>query len=158
MSSPGEASRARKESLWAQEVATGSRRCRRCGTSKPLAAFGKNTAQRGGLHTYCRVCVADIARAYSRSGQATAIRYGLTVEEYQALGNECRICGDEVAGKGRHVDHDHKCCPEIGRSCGKCVRGILCHNCNTGLGKFRDDPALLGAAIAYLETTRVAAA
>lgn len=40
-----------------------------------------------------------------------------------------------------HIDHDHRT--------GK-VRGILCQACNLGLGKFRDDPALIKSAIRYL--------
>lgn len=31
-----------------------------------------------------------------------------------------------------YVDHDHKCCSGD-KSCGKCVRGILCPGCNTGM-------------------------
>lgn len=63
----------------------------------------------------------------------------------------CDICGVETEV---HVDHDHRCCP--GKySCGKCVGGFLCNNCNNGLGRFNDDPELLRAAAAYLERARV---
>jgi hypothetical protein len=41
-----------------------------------------------------------------------------------------------------HTDHNH----ETG-----CFRGILCGNCNTGLGKFRDAPHLLRLGADYLE-------
>lgn len=84
-------------------------------------------------------------------------KFGLTVEAYEALldaqGHRCAICRtDEPGGVGRwHVDHDHGCCPGQ-RSCGKCIRGLLCSECNLGLGKFRDDPERLCAALAYLRS------
>jgi hypothetical protein len=56
---------------------------------------------------------------------------------------ECAIChGPSVNARRLNRDHDHK----TGRE-----RGYLCHNCNIGLGNFKDDPALLAAAAAYLE-------
>lgn len=88
-------------------------------------------------------------------------QHSLTVEQYEALlaaqGGVCAICGTgEPRGRGRfHVDHDHACCPGQ-QSCGKCVRGLLCGNCNPGLGAFGDDPERLLAAAAYLMTTREA--
>jgi hypothetical protein len=54
---------------------------------------------------------------------------------------------------GFHVDHDHACCPGT-RSCGKCIRGMLCNRCNTGLGMFLDDPNRLRHAASYLESAR----
>lgn len=61
----------------------------------------------------------------------------------------CKICKDPPATRLLSIDHDHSCCP--GRySCGKCVRGLLCGKCNSGLGMFRDNPALLKAAFDYL--------
>jgi hypothetical protein len=58
----------------------------------------------------------------------------------------CDICGTSAH---LHVDHDHACC-DGKYSCGACVRGFLCTSCNNGLGRFRDDPALLRAAAEYL--------
>jgi hypothetical protein len=65
---------------------------------------------------------------------------------------KCGVCGTDEPG-GRHgqwhVDHDHKCCPTAS-SCGECLRGILCHRCNRGLGLFNDDLDRLTSALAYL--------
>lgn len=77
-------------------------------------------------------------------------RYGITPEQYDAMfyeqGGGCAICGREDSGRKNHkllcVDHDHKT--------GK-VRGLLCDECNNGLGRFQDDPELLMAAINYLQ-------
>ena len=66
-------------------------------------------------------------------------KYGLTVDEYDRLMAEpCSICG----GKSEHLDH----CHDTG-----VIRGPLCMECNHGLGKFKDNPDILRAAIAYLE-------
>lgn len=72
-----------------------------------------------------------------------------------AQGGGCAICGRTespgIAGRYTfHVDHDHACCPGR-RSCGKCVRGLLCNHCNPMLGAADDDPAVLRAGAEYLE-------
>ena len=81
--------------------------------------------------------------------------YGLSDGQYQALlasqGGRCAICGTtEWNGKSPHVDHGHDCCPGD-KSCGSCIRGLLCDFCNRGVGMFADDPARLRAAAGYLE-------
>lgn len=75
--------------------------------------------------------------------------YGLRQDVYEAMLEQqdgaCAICGtSDWPGKDHrpHVDHDHVT---------KKVRGLLCDFCNRGLGIFRDDPARLRAAAAYLE-------
>ena len=52
------------------------------------------------------------------------------------------------------IDHDHACCPGT-RSCGKCVRGLLCNWCNRLLGMAFDNPAILAGAIQYLDETKM---
>jgi hypothetical protein len=72
-------------------------------------------------------------------------KYGLTRDELTALLAQhgvCAICRTDNWGrKGPAVDHDHA----TGR-----IRGVLCQNCNQGLGRFTDDPARLRAAADYL--------
>ena len=76
--------------------------------------------------------------------------YGLSVDEYEAMlarqKGTCAICGREPSGGSTsesrlHVDH----CHETG-----VIRGLLCGNCNHGIGKFKDDIQLLEKAIVYL--------
>lgn len=76
------------------------------------------------------------------SGSGVYNKYGLTEKDYEAIkelqGGKCLICG---RGGRLVVDHDH----ESGE-----VRGLLCSNCNTGLGMFKDSVQSLQNAILYL--------
>lgn len=56
---------------------------------------------------------------------------------------QCAICFCDISKKFA-IDHDHEIVS------GPNVRGALCCRCNSGLGQFRDDPALLRQAITYL--------
>lgn len=74
------------------------------------------------------------------------VKYGITKEQLEALGDLCMICGvkDGKAGGrwGRlHIDHDHQT---------GLVRGLLCESCNYGLGKFSDSPDRLISAAMYI--------
>ncbi len=83
--------------------------------------------------------------------------YKLTPDRYEELSqaqqHRCAVCGthrDEL-NKPLFVDHDHGCCPQNKTTCGRCIRGLLCGNCNTALGMLRDDPGHLLSAAIYLE-------
>jgi hypothetical protein len=84
----------------------------------------------------CRIC--------RRQGWVRRI-YGLTPEQWDTLvlGQEGRCAVCSAAHGNVHVDHDHVT---------GAPRGLLCGECNMGLGKFRDDPALLRAAADYLDS------
>jgi hypothetical protein len=94
------------------------------------------------------------SRALARA-RMTKFRSGITLPEYELLlsaqGGVCALCGsDDPRGTGRFViDHDHGCCPGK-RSCGACIRGLLCHPCNSAIGLFGEDVVVLTAAIDYL--------
>lgn len=111
--------------------AAAARPCRSCGAPIP--------PERPANAVYCSDSCKSTARRHET--------YGLTRQELDLLLSQhdrCAICGSPEWGrKGPQVDH----CHETGR-----VRGILCSNCNQGLGRFGDDPALLRAAAGYLET------
>jgi len=48
---------------------------------------------------------------------------------------QCALCGQSYGlnNKAHFIDHDHQCCPGA-TGCSKCVRGLLCRQCNTNLG------------------------
>jgi hypothetical protein len=77
--------------------------------------------------------------------------YGITLKEYYELlekqDNKCAICGRHKSefNKLLSVDHDHKT--------GK-VRGILCNNCNTAIGKLQDDLDIIQNAYNYIKHSR----
>ena len=65
----------------------------------------------------------------------------------------CAICGPKEPGgyqnRSFHFDHDRKCCPGK-KTCGKCLRGLLCSECNTALGLVKENPERLQAMVLYL--------
>lgn len=77
--------------------------------------------------------------------------YGISQEEWEAMfadqGYSCAICGSDDPGAkhGWHTDHIHGT---------KIVRGILCHQCNTMLGRALDRPEILMAGALYLRKHR----
>ncbi|KPC91091.1 hypothetical protein ADL27_32400 [Streptomyces sp. NRRL F-6602] len=81
--------------------------------------------------------------------------HGLSESVYKALlekqGGGCRLCGQSPSGRALAIDHDHSCCPGK-KSCGECVRGLLCVYCNTRLAALEDEDFLNGA-LMYLSDT-----
>lgn len=66
---------------------------------------------------------------------------------------DCAICHDSLNGSF-HIDHDHSCCPEKGKSCGRCVRGLLCSGCNTAIGLLKEEPEIMLRAVEYIKAAR----
>lgn len=129
-------------------VPAGHKWCPDCGEVLPFESFGRNAASSTGRASYCKPCHNRRGRRSKElvGGERTyhlRRRYGITAEEADAMleaqGGVCAICRVAPAA---HVDHDH--------STGA-VRALLCFNCNGGLGQFRDDPAVLQAAVFYVQ-------
>lgn len=128
----------------------GSKRCPRCGERKALLAFHANKGRPDGTAFYCKQCQAE----YNRK-----TLYGITREQHADLmskqGGRCAVCKVSEAQRqlAFAVDHDHRCCPGE-RSCGRCLRGLLCDACNRAIGFMKDSPENLRSAAAYLEVFR----
>lgn len=142
------------------------RYCPDCDEERPLSEFYPDKRVKDGLTRRCRthhsrssyesrqkrLASPSQRREYNRR-YWRARRYGLLPADFDALlaaqDGVCAICRQAETDTWRGnvkdlaVDHDH----ETGR-----VRGLLCAQCNTALGKFRDDAELLRAAMSYLNT------
>ena len=132
-----------------------SKVCPSCHRRKPATHkyFGPD---KDGRICWCRTCINKRTKKWTKENNVRARlrqkewnllkRYGISIEEYnlqlEKQGNACAICR---VVKKLHVDHSH--------STGK-FRGLLCFECNSGLGNMKDDPNLLRAGALYLETGR----
>lgn len=129
--------------------------CKRCGLEKPLSQM------RPDYRYMCLDCFSALGNEWQQRNPVRSAKhkrnhhlirhFGITLDEADRLlasqNGFCAICGNSIndsRGYSPHVDHDHI----TGN-----VRGVLCFNCNSGLGAFKDDIERLRSAIAYLERT-----
>lgn len=156
-----------------------SKYCPTCEEVKNESAFYSNRSRPDGLTWECGSCALDRRNTQYRSNpekERKAVkkwqaknpekvkennrlqgikRYGLNDKSYSKIletqNYKCAICRLSIEKREQqHVDHDHKCCVRPARSCGKCVRGILCNSCNAALGHFKENIQIFEAAIIYL--------
>jgi hypothetical protein len=124
----------------------GNKQCRECRGWFPEGAYTRSAKSQDGLAPYCSSC---------RKDRTLRIAHGITLAQYEerlaSQGGACAICGTDERAQGReyHVDHDHRCCPGR-KGCGKCIRGLLCGPCNTGIGMLGEDAGRMWAAMMYL--------
>lgn len=114
--------------------------CSKCKEAKPASRtyYHADPSTRDGFASQCKSCRNLTARS-NRKGRFREMINDADLADLISRVKECAICGsteDELV-----VDH----CDTH-----KFVRGMLCHNCNLGLGHFKDDPLLLEFARMYL--------
>lgn len=133
-------------------IATGAtRKCNKCNEVLPVTDFhiqsGKNTNHYR-FNSPCKFCAhvgrnINYHKAYQRK-----LKYNLTQEDYDLKLKEqnysCAICDihKDDYPKEFSVDHCHKT--------GK-VRALLCTQCNSGIGFFRENINVMKKAIGYLK-------
>jgi hypothetical protein len=129
--------------------------CRTCEEEKDTSLFDKNPTGTFGVRGTCKACRGS--HKERKRMHNIKSKYGITLEDFMEMYTDqdgcCAICNREVevfATQDKlmqiaNIDHCH--------TTGK-VRGLLCNHCNTGLGKFMDDPDLLIQAANYLNTYR----
>jgi len=127
--------------------------CNGCGETKSGVDFYRDNSSADGLGSLCRECGKQKTRAYRladpEKNHDLALRrtHNIDLERwrqyYAAQGGTCGVPGCPKTDCGvspktgmlqpLHVDHDHRCCPGQ-KSCGKCVRGLLCGEHNRVVG------------------------
>lgn len=123
------------------------KQCSICKQWKLFSEFKHSKTGAGNLSGKCLECM---GKKYSSEGKQRKSyhlkrRYGIS--EYELLdmlekqGGKCAICGVEIESHNVCVDHCHT---------SNLVRGILCRQCNVGLGMFKDSVSTLKKAIEYL--------
>ena len=135
--------------------------CNRCKTYKLMPEFAINKKSIGGRKSICKVCSNDAQKAlYKRrreeDPEAHTLKlrkqtlkkgYGLTLDDFDRMLQEhnhvCAVCGKpESFRENLTIDHCH--------TTGK-IRGLLCTNCNSGIGKLGDTSVAVLKAVVYLE-------
>jgi hypothetical protein len=143
----------RANQIWI-DSSISSKPCNKCKEKKILTDFGKNWKHTDGYHNTCKKCTNEFMRkdrirrpdAYRNSDYKKM--YGITLDQYKEMVDKqngvCAICGCTETRKLKylHIDHNH--------STGK-VRGLLCVNCNIGIGNFKENINFMKSAIKYLE-------
>lgn len=101
-----------------------------------------------------------ICQVHRQQGARFSLDVSQIIELYEASNGKCKTCHRTLSVSPAdkrvnqpHIDHDHSCCPS-GRSCGNCVRGILCRGCNMSIGSAYDNPEILRELASYLENWR----
>jgi len=134
------------------------KKCGLCKLTKAYIEFYNNASTADGYSWHCKNC----HKNYSRESKMG--RYGLTKEQFEYLlnkqDNRCAICQKPFNTENwPRIDHDHACCPIsdgsgglITKCGGKCVRGLLCVSCNSGLGMFNDNLERVVSAANYLKS------
>lgn len=133
-------------------MGTETKTCRICKASKPLDSFYFRPDSKT-YRTECKSCyVASKAKQRPKTKEQNRRylieSYGITLADYENLrlaqNYKCAICGlpEESNMHGKlFIDHSHTT---------NKVRGLLCSDCNTALGKFRDNPVLMLRAAEYV--------
>lgn len=130
-----------------------SKKCYTCKEIKLRKEFQKDSRIKDGLQSNCKLCKQAKERAtrdpmYSRRTNLKRF-YNMTLEDYEVMfkaqGGVCAICGEvETSPRVSHLTVDH--CHDTNK-----VRGLLCNNCNRGIGLLKDNVNALRKAAQYLE-------
>jgi hypothetical protein len=114
-----------------------TKQCRHCKLELPLHKYHLDRRNVSGSYSVCKDC----RSSYRRLINIPKKEYDKILESQN---NQCAICGTDAKEfkSALGVDHDYKT---------NKIRGLLCTNCNMGLGHFKDSLTNLNQALEYLD-------
>lgn len=125
------------------------RECVRCGTSFEVSIYNRTHCSKECSWKSKRLANKEKPDYHEKIRRDNLRKnFGISIEQYDEMlelqDGCCAICGIEESQLTRRmaVDHDH----ETGR-----IRGLLCIECNRGIGALDDSVEILKQAIKYLE-------
>lgn len=130
-----------------------TKKCKHCLKILSLDFFQKDSTKKDSLRPECKECTkANRKKRYNKTTtrkRNLEKNFGLDALSIYATHFElqkgvCAICGSAENGRYKHLSIDH--CHSSGR-----IRGLLCNNCNRGIGLLKDSPTLLRKAAEYIE-------
>ena len=135
--------------------------CIKCKQVKKTEMFAKGSKYKDGRRGTCKKCHSEYMTQYYKNNpeklktsgkvETNWKRHHISEEKYIEMfclyEGKCHACKINFA---TNIDHDHKCCNKP-RSCGKCVRGLLCHQCNSALGLLGDDRQKIKKLLEYIK-------
>ncbi|CAB5144295.1 Recombination endonuclease VII [uncultured Caudovirales phage] len=152
--------------------------CTKCKVAKPVSEYSTAAAQSSGLRPSCKECNNAWTRQYRRANPEVVAAYKKDPPEVRKIkkaahykdnrqvireradfrlygttrsallekqDGRCAICDTDLRALRPdqiHIDHCHE---------STVVRGLLCGDCNVGLGRFKDSPQALQRAAEYVE-------
>lgn len=141
--------------------------CKKCGVEKSEHEFQlkrhKDRRWREGTYKDCKNAAIrekrknDPNQRLRERSNMRRYKYGMSNEDVDAMLEKqggCAICGTMDPIGEWCIDHDHSCCPQEHKTCGDCVRGILCRKCNLLIGAADDSVAILMSAIDFIVRTQ----
>lgn len=135
---------------------TATKQCKTCGDFFDLTQFQKDRTKNDGLRPYCKACTSarrkelltkEVIRKRNLEKNFGKGAMDVYASLFDQQGGVCAICSSPENGRYDNLSVDH--CHGTGS-----IRGLLCNNCNRGIGLLRDSPEMLRKAADYIDRSR----
>lgn len=159
------------------------KKCSKCFIDKDTTEFHRHSGTKDGLQPDCKECKKGYRKKWYEANRGAVLAknkewlaknpghsrewyrnnkqiarnwqlnrdFGISLDQYNKMlqdqSSKCKICNvsQDETPKNFAVDHCHLT---------NKIRGLLCQNCNLGIGYFRDNHEILNKALKYLKESQ----